>query len=258
MSRIRNSRTRLVTVAASVALAAFSLTACQDGTGLADEGASKDSAATAPADESANASKESASGSSDGSSSGGSSSANGSSGSGSSGSGSSGGDAKQNTGGSQPNAEAPDQKDSASSGKTVTCEGSVTKTVATPLSRPLNHLLLTVTNTGSNTCFLYGYPAVQFGEAQSVPPVIEDTQPQAVVTLEPGQSGYAAVSLSAGDGSGADGSTEKSLGVYFQGRSGNASVGKGANPPLPSKGVHIDNSLKVTYWQSTMDLAINW
>ncbi|MEV7869830.1 DUF4232 domain-containing protein [Streptomyces sp. NPDC088124] len=255
MSRIRNSRTRLVTVAASVALAAFSLTACQDGTGLADEGASKDSAATAVADENTSASKGSSSGSSaDGSSNGnpsnGSSSAAGSSGSGSSGSGSSGGEPKQNTGGSQPNADTPSQ--------VVTCEGSVTKTVATPLSRPVNHLLLTVTNTGSNPCFLYGYPAVQFGEAQSVPPVIEDTQPQAVVTLEPGQSGYAAVNLSAADGSGANGSTEKSLAVYFQGRSGNESVGKGANPPLPAKGVNIDDSLKVTYWQSTMDLAINW
>ncbi|MFD5748441.1 DUF4232 domain-containing protein [Streptomyces sp. NPDC127033] len=253
MSRIRNSRTRLVTVAASVALAAFSLTACQDGTGLADEGASKESAPTAPAGDNTNGSKESTSGSSDGGS-----SANGSSGSGSSGSGSSGGDGKQNTGGSQPNADAPDQQAPDASGKTVTCEGSVTKTVATPLSRPLNHLLLTVTNTGKNRCFLYGYPAVQFGEAQSVPPVIEDTQPQAVVTLEPGQSGYAAVSLSAGDGSGKNGHTEKSLGVYFQGRSGSESTGKGANPPLPAKGIYIDDSLKVTYWQSTMDLAINW
>ncbi|GAA3798750.1 hypothetical protein GCM10022403_035770 [Streptomyces coacervatus] len=119
-------------------------------------------------------------------------------------------------------------------------------------------MLLTVTNTGSRTCFLYGYPAVQFGEAQSVPPVIEDSQPQAVVTLEPGQSGYASVNLSATDGSGKNGYTSKSLTVYFYGRSMSGSVGKGAHPSLPAKGVYVDDSLKVTYWQQSMDDAVNW
>ncbi|NUP18609.1 MAG: DUF4232 domain-containing protein, partial [Streptomyces sp.] len=145
-----------------------------------------------------------------------------------------------------------------SAGKPVTCEGSNTKTVAAPLNRPVNHMLLTVTNTGSKTCFLYGYPAVAFGEAQSVPPVIEESQPQAVVTLEPGQSGYASVSLSATDGSASNGRTEKSLAVAFYGRSMSGSVGKVAHPALPAKGVYIDDSLKVTYWQQEMDDAINW
>ncbi|MGW3956920.1 DUF4232 domain-containing protein, partial [Streptomyces sp. NPDC004752] len=40
MSGIRNSRTRLIGAAATVVLAALSLTACKDGTGLTDEGAS--------------------------------------------------------------------------------------------------------------------------------------------------------------------------------------------------------------------------
>jgi hypothetical protein len=119
-------------------------------------------------------------------------------------------------------------------------------------------MLLTVTNTGSRTCHLYGYPAVRFGEAQAVPPVIEDSKPQAVVTLEPGESGYASVNLSATDGSGSDGRTEKSLTVSFQGRSGNESVGTGAHPPLPAKGVYVDDSLKVTYWQQSMDDAVSW
>ncbi|WP_188299920.1 DUF4232 domain-containing protein, partial [Streptomyces sp. CBMA156] len=143
-------------------------------------------------------------------------------------------------------------------GKDVTCEGAVTKTIASPLTRPINHLLLTVTNTGSGTCYLYGYPAVRFGEAQSVPPVIEDSKPQAVVTLKPGESGYASVNLSAADGSGAHGHTETTLAVYFQGPSGNESVGAGSNPGLPSKGLYIDDSLKVTYWQQDMDDAVTW
>ncbi|MEU9116155.1 DUF4232 domain-containing protein [Streptomyces sp. NPDC048483] len=42
--------------------------------------------------------------------------------------------------------------------------------------------------------------------------------PQPVVALAPGESGYASVSLSATDGSGTNGHTEKALTVSFQGR----------------------------------------
>lgn len=238
MSSIRNSRTRLLTAAATVALAALSLTACNDGTGVADEGASTDSPATASPSPTDPASPAPASGSSDHAS-------------------SSGGDAKPAST-SKPAAHAPASKAPASSGKTVTCEGSNTKTVAAPLNRPVNHMLLTVTNTGGNTCYLYGYPAVRFGEAQSVPPVIEDSQPQAVVTLKPGESGYASVNLSAADGSGSHGRTERSLTVYFHSRSGNESVGAGAHPSLPAMGVYVDDSLKTTYWQQSMDDAVIW
>ncbi|MEV8541860.1 DUF4232 domain-containing protein [Streptomyces sp. NPDC051572] len=70
----------------------------------------------------------------------------------------------------------------------VTCTGANTKVTAQTVTRPLNHLLLTVKNTGSKTCYLYGYPALRFTDAQAVPPVDEDSQPQAVTTLRPGQS----------------------------------------------------------------------
>ncbi|MGW1106054.1 DUF4232 domain-containing protein [Streptomyces sp. NPDC002540] len=237
MSSIRNSRTRLLTAAATIALGALSLTACSDGTGGRDEGASAVSATNASSSAPESAPSAPASGSSD--------------------HGSSSGNAKTATLASKPAAHAPAAKAPAS-GKIATCEGSNTKTVAAPLNRPVNHMLLTVTNTGSNTCYLHSYPAVRFGEAQSVPPVIEDSKPQAVVTLKPGESGYASVSLSATDGSGSNGHTEKSLVVYFHGRSGNESVGAGAHPSLPAKGVYVDDSLKVTYWQQSMDDAINW
>ncbi|MDX3752082.1 DUF4232 domain-containing protein [Streptomyces sp. AK08-02] len=121
------------------------------------------------------------------------------------------------------------------------------------VSRPLNHVLLTVTNTGSKLCDLVGYPAVRFGEAQSVPPVIEDSQPQAVVTLAPGESGYAAVVTSAADGSDTDGYTAKGLAVFFNSESTSA-----ARPALPAKGVYIDSSITVTYWQSDMADALTW
>ncbi|MFH0517388.1 DUF4232 domain-containing protein [Streptomyces sp. M41] len=237
MSATRNTRTRLVGAAAAVVIAALSMTACDNGTGVNDEGASAGATPTTSSSTGSNDSEASA-GSSSSSMSGGTSA--------------SGGQEQDPTAGTTAT------KRPASSAKPVTCEGSNTKTVAAPLNRPLNHMLLTVTNTGSAPCHLYTYPAVRFGEAQSVPPVIEESKPQAVVTLDPGESGYAAVVLAAADGSGANGRTEKSLAVYYHGRSGNESVGKGANPSLPAEGVHIDDSLKVTYWQQSMDDALTW
>ncbi|MER6421727.1 DUF4232 domain-containing protein [Streptomyces sp. NPDC001137] len=253
MFNFRTSRTRFIGAASTVVLAALSLTACNNGTGTRDEGAPVAATRTATSSAGAAASGGSSSGSGSHASAGGSSSSAGSSGS----SGWSSG-AKPATAapGSAKHTSPP--KAPGSADKPVTCEGSNTKTVAAPLNRPVNHMLLTVTNTGSKTCFLYGYPAVRFGEAQSVPPVIGDSQPQAVVTLQPGESGYASVNLSATDDSGANGYTAKSLTVYFQGRSMSGSVGKSARPALPAKGVYIDDSLKVTYWQQSMDDAVDW
>lgn len=254
MSSIRISRIRFITAAATVALAAFSLTACDDASGVRNEGASPVASSTVSTSVTPAASP------------------------GQSNAGSNGSDAESTPVGSKPAAnnsagkgadtkgadskgsdsKGAVSKGSDSSGKAVTCEGSNTKTVAAPLNRPVNHMLLTVTNTGSKTCFLYGYPAVRFGDAQSVPPVIEESHPQAVVTLNPGESGYASVSLSASDGSSAHGHTVKSLAVYFHGRSGNESVGAGANPSLPAGGTYVDDSLQVSYWQQSMDDALGW
>ncbi|MEU6194437.1 DUF4232 domain-containing protein [Streptomyces sp. NPDC047061] len=221
----RPTRTRLVGAATAVVLAALSLTACNDGTGVhAEDVAAAGTPATSPAAHSPSQAKSPATSA-----------------------------AKSGAGTSATTSKAP-----APAGKPVTCEGSNTRTVAAPLNRPVNHMLLTVTNTGSRTCYLYYYPAVRFGEAQAVPPVIEDSQPQAVVTLAPGESGYASVNLSATDGSGTNGRTVKSLTVYFEGRSDSGSVGTGAHPSLPAKGVYVDDSLKVTYWQQSMDDALTW
>jgi hypothetical protein len=143
-----------------------------------------------------------------------------------------------------------------STSTTVTCTGANTKVTAQTVSRPLNHLLLTVKNTGSKSCYLYGYPALRFTDAQSVPPVDEDTQPQAVTTLRPGQSGYAGVLLSAADGSGTNGYTAKTLSVIFQNRALDF-VGSGVKVALPGKGVYIDSSLRTTYWLTNPADALN-
>ncbi|MFE6049147.1 DUF4232 domain-containing protein [Kitasatospora sp. NPDC056446] len=252
---VRNSRIRLVTAAASVALAAFSMTACgSSGNTKAAAGPSPAPAATtggtaAPAATAGTAAIPAP--------------------------------APAGTGTAVPTGKAPAAAPQPTGPKPATgttapkspaapaapaaaadpstCEGSNTRTAAALLNRPANHLLLTVTNTGSGVCYLYGYPAVRFDEAQSVPPVITDSKPQAVVTLKPGESGYASVKLSSAEaGSALNGITATSLTVYFHGRSGNESVGAGAHPSLPAKGVHVDDSLQVTYWQQSMDDAVSW
>ncbi|NMO35093.1 DUF4232 domain-containing protein [Streptomyces sp. GMY01] len=128
------------------------------------------------------------------------------------------------------------------------CGAAQIRITAVTVPRPINHLLLTATNKGSKRCLLSPYPAARFGEAQSVPPVAEETKPQALVSLEPGESGYAGVRLS---GDGDHGHTVTTLTVPFD-------DGSIATVKLPGKSVYVDDSLTVTYWQSTMEYVVDF
>ncbi|MFI6404977.1 DUF4232 domain-containing protein [Streptomyces sp. NPDC050548] len=241
------TRTRLF-AAATVALAALSLTACNGELGVKDSGAVSPN----PSKVTTSAPSGTKTGQSGGSTSGGSSTG------GSSTSGGKGSGGSKTSGGSGSTSGSGSGSGSGSSTTRVSCSGANTKVTAQPVSRPINHMLLTVTNTGSKTCDLHYYPAVNFDDAQSVPPVIKDSQPQAVTTLAPGQSGYAGVALSGGnDGSGTNGGTVKSLSVYFFDGNKN-SISPAATPALPSKGVYIDDSLRVTYWLSSVQDALTY
>ncbi len=239
-------RTRLF-AATTVALAALALTACEgDGS---DTGASAPAASSSPAgaqSESPTGEKESGNGT-EGNGSKETNGSAGSTGSGSSGSGSSGSGSsdKPNEGSA---AGVSDDSDSDKPGK---CSASDVKITAKKVSRPLNHLLLTATNTGSKTCMLPQYPAARFGEAQSVPPVAEATKPQSLTGVEPGKSGYAGVLLSSGDGSGENGYETNTLTIPFE-------DGSIATVALPAGGVYVDTALTVTYWQTSMDDALTY
>lgn len=249
MSSIRKSAPRLFGAAAAVALAALSLTACgsDDDTGARPEASGTPTSQAAPPSASTTATTApEPTKKADPDATSGSTGATG-------GNGGTGGTDKA------PATKKPSAgKPAADSGSAVACQGSNTRTVASELTRPANTMLLTVTNTGKLTCYLYGYPALRFTDAQSVPPAYPDSKPQAVVTLRPGESGYAAVTESAGDKSGTNGRTVHSLTVYFQGRSGTGSIGAGSNPALPKKGAYIDDSLTTTYWQQSLDDAVTW
>ncbi|MFF0808687.1 DUF4232 domain-containing protein [Streptomyces albogriseolus] len=241
---MRTSRLQLL-AAAGVAVASLALTACQDGTGTRDEGASASQpVASAPSGASSQTPEESPSGSG-----GNGSTANGSGGSGGDASGSGDSGSKGSSAGTSDGSEdAPATFNP--------CNGANTSVTAAPVSRPVNHMLITVKNTGSKNCDLTYYPVLRFDEMQWVPQPIEDSKPQAVVTLGPGESAYAGVLLSAADGSGSGGATGKKLTVGFQARTPNSDGGPAAIPSLPAKGVYYDSSLTVTYWQSSMDDAL--
>ncbi|MFE4701919.1 DUF4232 domain-containing protein [Streptomyces sp. NPDC056738] len=240
----RTTRTRLL-AASAIALTALSLTACGSGNGVRDEGSSAPARPSAGSDSPAAGAGTTAKPAGTGTTTG---SANGSKNTGTTtggtGSGSAGTSGKGSAGGSTGK--------TGTGTRNVACNSSNTRMSATAVSRPLNHILLTVTNTGSRNCDLTGYPIARFGEAQSVPPVAEETHPQAVVTLTPGESGYAGVLLSAADGSGGNGYTARTLEVGFTGRGGTA------RPALPAKGVFVDDKLTVTYWQQDLDTALSY
>ncbi|MFF9489927.1 DUF4232 domain-containing protein [Streptomyces sp. NPDC014676] len=240
---VRTIRTRLF-AASTVALAALALTACEGGS---DTGADSPSSSTTATAETKPSTADSAGTSGDNGSNGTDAQGDKGGSSGSSGAGENNGTAGgSGNGNGNGSGSGSGTQDKGTLGK---CSASAVKVTATEVERPVNHLLLTATNTGSKSCYLPAYPQAKFGEAQSVPPVFEETKPQAVTTLEPGKSGYAGVLLSAADGSAGNGHTVNTLTIPF----GDGSI---ATVSLPPGGVHVDDALQVTYWQSTMDNAL--
>lgn len=139
---------------------------------------------------------------------------------------------------------------------TVTCTGSNTKVTVSKVSRPINHLLLTATNTGSVPCYAYHAPALRFDDAQAAFPVLRDSIPQAVVTLAPGQSAYASIGLF-GEPDGQELHKGTHLTVYFTGKANQGSTGAPAELTLPAGTSWGDNGF-VTYWQSDMADALTY
>ncbi|WP_338782221.1 DUF4232 domain-containing protein [Streptomyces sp. DG1A-41] len=210
---------------------ALSLTACQDGTGTQDEGAAKPqltaTANTAPTDATPDKAGNTAPGTATNTNS-------------------------TNTKGTSGRGTKPGT--AAAPAARASCNGTNTTVTAKRVPRPLNHMLITVKNAGSKTCDLTYYPVLRFDEMQWV----EDSEPQAVTTLSPGESGYAGVVLSAADGSGSGGTTDRRLTVGFQGRTPHSSGGPSALPQLPAEGVYYDSSLTVTYWLRDMEQALSY
>ncbi|MFH9423269.1 DUF4232 domain-containing protein [Streptomyces sp. NPDC017529] len=245
-SRLFTTRTARIAASAAAVAAALSLTACggaEDGKKAA--GADRPAASPGPDSAAGSAPVEGADGSA------GTGGAGGTGGTGPSvkspsGAGSHAAPAKSGPGGKQNSA--PNGKSS------TTCTAANTKVTVSKLSRPINHLLLTVTNTGSTRCDAYYYPSLRFDDAQAPTAVMEDSRPQAVVSVEPGQSAYAAVRTSDPTGEAGGGKTVHRLQVFFANRDGGYGD-RSTRLTLP-KDTYIDDSAKVTYWQSELNDAL--
>ncbi|MGA5573809.1 DUF4232 domain-containing protein [Streptomyces koyangensis] len=155
-----------------------------------------------------------------------------------------------------PGKEATKVADRKAATKTTSCTAKGTKVTVTDAPRPINHLLIKATNTSDTTCHLYYAPYLRFDQAQSAVPFIEESKPQAVVTLAPGESGYAGVLTSTPDGSHPYDAT--SLTLYYAARSGQGSTGAPSHPALPFDSVRVDSSNAVTYWQTSAADALMW
>ncbi|MDT0443502.1 DUF4232 domain-containing protein [Streptomyces johnsoniae] len=138
------------------------------------------------------------------------------------------------------------------------CTPDTTELTAAPVERPINHMLLTATNTGDATCVAYHAPFLRLGDdAQAAVPRNEDSKPQSVITLAPGQTAYAAVLTSSAAMEAAGGYTATSLGVQFADAEDAAIEGM-ADVPLPGGDVYVDDSAQVSYWQSSLNDALTW
>lgn len=138
------------------------------------------------------------------------------------------------------------------------CDAAKVRIAATVLTRPVNHLLLTATNTSGAPCDLHFSPDLRFDDAPSPLPALPASKPQAVVTLAPGASGYAGVLTSSADGSGRHGRMMTSLSVSLPGRDGKGSIGGPTAVELPGGAAYVDDSAWVTYWRADLSEATAW
>ncbi|WP_030546259.1 DUF4232 domain-containing protein [Streptomyces albus] len=238
------SRTRLFLTAASAALAALSLTACADGGGVQSEGPAASGAA---GKQGGGASQE---GNGNGINAVPAGSADGKGGT------ETGGKSASGESGSDEGATASKSRSGKAGRAAVACSDANTEVTVTEVPRPINHLLLTATNTGTAPCFAYSAPLLRFDEsAQSAVQIVEDSKPQSVITLAPGESAYAGVLTWVPDGG--DESVSKRLDVWFAAKEG-GSTGSMVKLPLPGEGVTVNDGAAVTYWQPDVASALTW
>ncbi|MFJ7191977.1 DUF4232 domain-containing protein [Streptomyces bacillaris] len=235
---MRTDRFRTTTLAATALVAALSLTACAGNEGTKSAGPAP-AAASTPATTSTGATPEPAA--SETAESSASPAAPASSG--------------ENTAPHSATTKAPQASKAApaASAARTACTAANTRVTVTQVSRPINHLLLTLKNTGSGLCDAYYAPHLRFDEAQSVFPILESSKPQAVVTLAPGEEAYAGIGLSGEPGQGTL-NKSKNLSVYFAKRNG-STYDKPAALKLPAETTWDENGF-VTYWQSDRATAL--
>ncbi|MEU2956068.1 DUF4232 domain-containing protein [Streptomyces xanthochromogenes] len=255
---------RIAAAATTTLVAALALTACGGGDGSGDTKAgdrlAASSVATPAADDAQAPSANDSAGSTAGDSKASGSGTGTSTGTGTgTGTGSSGSGSGKHAAAPARTDSKPAKKPSSGGGVVDTpCTGANVKLTATPVTRPINHILLTVTNTGKTLCNAYNAPSISFSkDAQSPIQIDRDTIPQAVVTLSPGASAYAMV-RTLGEDDGSKAYDADHVTVYFHGRSGNESTGPSAYAALSKHVAVVDSQARATYWQSDLSTIDSW
>ncbi|MFB7425652.1 DUF4232 domain-containing protein [Streptomyces hydrogenans] len=130
------------------------------------------------------------------------------------------------------------------------CTAKNVKVVASKVSRPINHLALTVTNVGDRPCDAVGAPLVGFDQSQAPIRIVEESKPQAVVTLTPGESAYASLILTGEPGGDTHGMTVRTVKV-------NLTADSMVTVPAPT-GTYVDDGAAVSYWQRELADALQY
>ncbi|MBI0383932.1 DUF4232 domain-containing protein [Streptomyces albiflaviniger] len=154
-------------------------------------------------------------------------------------------------GGADAGAQGGLRADSGAEGEAGACRLDTMSVSVTSVPRPSGHLLLEITNQSGGTCRLTGFPAVRFDGTGTALPEATDTRPQSVVTLAPGESGYAGLTTSAADDP-ADGVKATGMTVSLPGDDDGRAV------DLPGDSVEVGRGAEVGYWQSDASDALIW
>ncbi|MEV1066052.1 DUF4232 domain-containing protein [Streptomyces sp. NPDC050263] len=145
------------------------------------------------------------------------------------------------------------------SAKAVDCTPGSLEFAVKKVSRPLNHVLITATNTGAQACRVHSYPALRLSEdSQSVTDRVEESQPQSVVTLDRGATAYAGLTTASADGNSQTKVTTSTIGLYLFGPDEEPSD-SGAELPVPGGSLYVEeDNARVTYWQDDANAALAW
>ncbi|MFI6935917.1 DUF4232 domain-containing protein [Streptomyces sp. NPDC050287] len=129
------------------------------------------------------------------------------------------------------------------------------------MKKPINHVLITATNTGSKPCHIYRYPALRLSEnSQAEAARLGQSQPQAVVTLDRGATAYAGLITASVDRNSQTKVTTSSIGVSLHGPdAGDSSTENGVDVPVPGGSLYVEeDNAQVTFWQDNVSDALAW
>lgn len=143
--------------------------------------------------------------------------------------------------------------DPAKTGGPGTCDATSTTVRVSEVARPINHLILEITNISVAACAAYSYPRLRFDDQAAIPAIAE-SRPQAVVEIAPGASAFAVVVKSAANN--LDVIPAYRLTVAYSGRNGEV-TGDSVALALPEN-TRIGPAVAVSYWQGDLDQALVW